>query len=233
VLRDTPFMILPLRPDSSISIPGPVPLRRRVIVIGATEGGVSTAFHLGQAAMLLEQRNISTAAAVDDSDSGPPHVQRWHLPELVEDPSRHGPEWDDVWLQLLSLMSGEVRLGARVTAINARERSLTLSTGESFVYDKLVSTLRLEDLRHLISDELPRCIRGFDWWLCWLGARDIELIDSDTQTVCGDVDGEAAGKRLARTINHAMRQKYSRSAVRRTVALFEPRVIGASTFQKS
>ncbi len=212
-------MILSLRPSHPVQIPGPVPLRRRVIVLGATEAGISAAFHLGKSALLLEQRDFSSA-----TDRGSSGVERWQLPQLQS--THAGTTWDDVWQQLMALMSGEVKLGCRVTAIDSREHHLQTSTGESFVYDKLVCTLRLEDLQRLAVDDLPRSVHSIDWWRHWARGRDIELLDVSAQLVCSDLDGEAAGRRVAEAIRRAMAVKYS-AAMTRTAALFQPGVVRA------
>jgi len=52
------------------------------------------------------------------------------------------------------------RLGRRVTEIHTGAHRLHVSTGESFVYDKLISTLRFPQLQQLITDETPACIRN-------------------------------------------------------------------------
>lgn len=205
-------MILSLRLRPSAPLPGPVPQRRRVIVIGATEAGVSAAFHLGKSALLIEQRG-------DQPPAG--EVQRWQPPDLQSTPV---PTWETVWRQLHTVMSGEVKLGCRVTAIVAREHRLHVSTGESFIYDKVVCTLRLEDLQRLIVDEQARGIRGADWWRCWLNGRDIELLDTAAQLSRGDLDGETAGKRVAEGIERAMTVKFSRSPTRART-LFQPKVV--------
>ena len=83
----------------------------------------------------------------------------------------------------------EQRRGSEVTSIGAREHLLTLSTGESYVYDKLVSTLRILDMQGLITDEQPTRIRDPDGWRYWLASHDIELLDVPTQVALGDLDG--------------------------------------------
>ncbi len=214
-------MILSLNVGCVSPIPGFVPHRRRAIVLGATEAGVSAAFHLGKMATLIEQRDFASAErkALYEVTSGAP-------PQLHPTPIEASASWDDVWRQVVSLMSGEVRLGSVVTAIDSAEHRLQLATGECFIYDKLVCTLRLPTLQRLLIDEQPECVRGPDWWRCWLGGRDIELLDEATQIASGDLDGEAAGKRMADSVTRAMREKYSRnSLVRRQEALFQPKLV--------
>lgn len=216
-------MILSLNVSQAGPNPDPAPLRRRVLVLGATEAGVSAGYHLGRSATLIEQRDISNAGR---RLSG--KVQRWDPPTLEPMPPTFPAtaSWDAVWRQMVSLLSGEVRLGSVVTAIDSAEHRLTLASGVSFIYDKLVCTVRLSTLHRLLVDAQPVCVRGPDWWRCWLSGRDIELLDTAAQIACGDVDGEVAGKRIAGSIAQSMRDKYSRnSLVRRHEALFQPRVV--------
>ena len=154
-----------------------IPMRRRVIVIGATEAGTSAAFHLGDMAMLLDQCR-----------------------------------------------------GSEVVTITAREHLLALSTGESFVYDKLVSALRLPDIRRLITDEQPTRIQDPDGWRYWLASLDIELLDVPTQIALGDLDGTAAGKRLATSIRCEMTAKYATKSLpsMRMPSPFRPTLVGSS-----
>jgi hypothetical protein len=216
-------MILSLPPSRCPGIPGPVPQRRRVIVLGATEAGVSAAFHLGVQALLIEQRQLPRAG--NGSCSAEP--RRWELPQLTEEtpaPST-GETWSDLLSGLLLLTSAETRLGARVTSIDTEEHRLTLSTGETFVYDKLVSTLRLDDFQNLLVDENPGRIHSFESWRYWLADRDIELLDICSQIAYGDVDGEAAGQRVAESIYRAMVTKYATRVESRAASLFSPRIV--------
>jgi hypothetical protein len=168
-------MIVALRPGCSIRIPGSVPQRRRVVIIGATEAGVSAAYHLGAFALLLEKRGACGPAR----------------PALFED--------------------SEMRLGTRVTALEVRERRLELSTGETIVYDKLISTLRATNLQWLIADQLPTRVQSMEARRYWLNGRDIELLDG----------GQAAGRRMAGSLREALALKYTGKQ------LFQPRVVGA------
>jgi hypothetical protein len=179
-------MIVSLHPGQRISMPGPVPQRRRVIIIGATEAGVSATYHLGESALLLEQRDESNTAQRKSTNA-------------------------------------EMRWGIRATAIHVYERRVVVSTGESFVYDKVVSTLRTNELLRLIVDRLPVRVQGVESLRYWLNGRDVELLDTATQLSCGEVDGQAAGKRLAEGIQRAMAAKYSNKA------LFQPRLVGGAS----
>jgi hypothetical protein len=214
-------MIVSLRRGRWPGVPRPVPQRRRVIVIGATEAGVACTFHLGHWAMLIEQRGSDTVNG----------VTIWEAPALTTAGSaRRAPTWDDLWRGLVQLARGETRLATRVTALMVHERRLEVSTGESFVYDKLVSTLPLERLQTLIVDTTPGRLRSDEAWRYWLNARDIELLDSSARLQAGDVDGQAAGKRVADTIRGAIALKFaSKSALdARQAGLFHPRIVPAA-----
>jgi hypothetical protein len=235
-------MILSLRPGFSPAIPGHVPQRRRVVVIGATDAGVSAAFHLGVQALLLEQRDVNTAGqgvtraelqalvAASSSSAETVAAKRWDLPQLTESQlseeavPTHGT-WTNLLSALGSLTSAEMRLGVRVTAIYSDEHRLEVSTGESFVYDKLVSTLRIPDLQTLIVDEKPSRSYSAESWRYWFLDRDIELLDASTQRFWGDSDPQAAGRRVAESAHRAMIAKYSPRMESRPAALFQPRLV--------
>ena len=175
-------MIVSLRPGHGFPSAGSVPQRRRVVIIGATEAGVSAAFHLGEQALLLEQKDLDA-------------------PDLTHT---------------------EIRLGTRVTAIDIRERRIEVSTGERFVYDKLVSTLHTIALHSLVADQLPRRIQSVEAFRYWLNGRDVELLDAETQEFLGDVDGHAAGKRVAEALHRVLAAKYTNTP------LFQPRFVAAT-----
>jgi hypothetical protein len=244
-------MILSLPGGLAATRPVQVPQRRRVIVIGATEAGVSAAFHLGKSAVLIEQRttegefhgqsNGFTLGASRNRDVGsseahphvpaktvpPAGVRRWQPPELIPHGSRQPrASWNYLLSEIPALTSGEVLLGSRVALINHAEHSLRLASGDSFVYDKLISTLRLQDLRRLIVDEKPSTLDP-QQWRDWLNGRDIELLDVGTQIVYGDMDGAAGGARVAIRVASEMAAKYAvtTAVTRRAAALFQPRLI--------
>lgn len=120
--------------------------------------------------------------------------------------------------------------GSEVISIGAQEHRLTLSTGESYVYDKLVSTLRLLDMRSIITDDQPTLIQDPDGWRYWLGSHDIELLDVLTQLALGDLDGTAAGKRLATSIRCEMTAKYATKSLpsMRMPSRFRPTLVSSS-----
>jgi hypothetical protein len=231
-------MILSLPSSRCPGISGSVPQRRRVIVLGATEAGVSAAFHLGVQALLIDQRELpgtgcgvssaehqALAAASTPTPAAEP--RRWELPELTKGmpTSSTGGSWSDLLTGLLLLTSAETRLGVRVTSIDTEEHRLTVSTGDIFIYDKLVSTLRLDDFQTLIADEKPGRVHSFESWRYWLADRDIELLDICSQIAYGDVDGQAAGQRVAETIYRAMVTKYAPRVESRPASLFSPRIV--------
>jgi len=200
-------MIVPLRPGHWFPIAASVPQRRRVIVVGATEAGVSAAFHLGETALLLEQRGGRDVASFERRALCEA-ITRWDPPELTGTPC-----------DLPDLTNAETRLGVSVTAINVYARRLDLSTGESYVYDKLISALKPRDLQLLLEDPLPARIRTGEALRYWLNGRDIELVDSDSQKFHGDVDGQAAGQRVAAGIHRVLMAKYTGKP------LFQPRLV--------
>jgi len=218
-------MILSLPPSRWPGIPGSVPQRRRVIVVGATEAGVSAAFHLGVQAMLLEQRDVVGSGTGVSNREKQSLVTRWELPQLThEDPASRGT-WTDLMSAIASLTAAETRLGIRVTSINTVEHCLQISTGENFVYDKLISTLRIPDLQQLIVDEKPRRVYSAESWRYWFLDRDIELLDQATQKFWGDPDGQCAGRRVAETVYLAMAAKYSPHVESRPSSPFHPRIV--------
>jgi hypothetical protein len=211
-------MILSLPSRRWPGTPGVVPQRRRAIVLGATEAGVSAAFHLGVQAMLLEQRDVSGHPRPDEP-------KRWELPELTAERAATKGTWTDLMAALGTVTRAETRLGVTAIAIHTIEHRLRLSTGESFIYDKLVSTLRIPDLQRLVVDEKPGRIYSAESWRYWFIDRDIELLDQSTQQFWGDIDGQAAGKRVAETVYRAMTAKYSPPREYGPTALFQPRIV--------
>jgi hypothetical protein len=158
--------------------------------------------------MLLEQRDVVSGS---DGVGG-------------EDPASKGT-WTDLMSAIGSLTAAETRLGIRVTAIHCDEHLLQVSTGEQFVYDKLVSTLRISDLQLLMADEKLGRVYSTESWRYWFLDRDIELLDQSTQQFWGDPDGQSAGRRVAETVHEAMSAKYSRRREARPASSFHPRLV--------
>lgn len=219
-------MILSLPSPRWPGIPGSVPQRRRVIVLGATDAGVSAAFHLGVQAMLLEQRDAaSDAAAVSGAEHQAGAPRRWKLPELTAENTTATGTLTELLTALRTVTRAETRLGVTAIAIHTIDHRLQLSTGESFIYDKLVSTLRIPDLQRLVVDEKPARIYSPESWRYWFIDRDIELLDRSTQQFWGDLDGQAAGKRVAETVYRAMTAKYAPRSESGPATLFQPRIV--------
>ena len=108
-------------------------------------------------------------------------------------------------------------------------RRLELDDGGAIVYDKLVSSLASIHLVGLLRPEVPVRIRTHQALMYWLAARDIELLDDDTQFISGDANPFAAGRRVAVTVRRALAQKF-RPAAEKLVCgekLFNPRLVGA------
>jgi hypothetical protein len=85
--------------------------------------------------------------------------------------------------------------------------------------------LRIPDLQRLVVDEKPARIYSPESWRYWFIDRDIELLDQSTQQFWGDLDGQAAGKRVAETVYRAMTAKYSPRSENGPAALFQPRIV--------
>jgi protoporphyrinogen oxidase len=59
----------------------------------------------------------------------------------------------------LPLLKGELKLNARVAAIDVRNHEVTLEDGTPFRYKKLISTAPLPELTRLIRDDVPSNVR--------------------------------------------------------------------------
>jgi glycine/D-amino acid oxidase-like deaminating enzyme len=177
--------------------------RRRAVVIGAGLTGISAALHLGEHCLLLEQRE--QLEEIDENST--PSVRI-----------------------LAPLLRGELRLRAQVARVTPSRHHLELSDGQGIVYDTLLSTVPLSVLAGMAMHELPGSIRNNDSLRCWLNENDIEVADRGTRASCGDVDGFAAGKRIAEHMNAGLEQRFgSRSSTReRGPRVFEPRLVRAS-----
>ena len=110
----------------------------------------------------------------------------------------------------------------QVTSIDVYGHCLEVASGASFIYDKLVSTLRTGELFPLIMDQMPSRIQSVKSLRQWLNSRDVELLDTASQLIVGDVDAQAAGKRVADSIQREMALKYSAAK-----GLFQPRLVSA------
>lgn len=168
-----------------------------------------------------QRRRVIVIGATEAGVCAAFHLGRCSM--LVE---QHGASEGGPLGKLREFMPGELRLGERVDAIHTIERRLYLASGESFIYDKLLSCVSVPHLLRLIVDETPSRIRGGEWWSYWLECRGIELLDTAAQLDHGDLDGEAGGKRLAEKVRREMVLKFAyRPVTGRSSGLFQPRVV--------
>src|SRR6185369_16786084 len=152
------------------------------------------------------------------------HVSRWQPPELTP----HGLT-DVVYASALApLLTGEMYLGAEVSRIDPSQHLLGLTDGRQFVYDKLVSTLRLHTLASLLLHEVPADVRRDEMLRYWLSEADIEVADPASQSYYGEFDELAVGKLFADRVNEALSLKFpARGHARSFPRLFEPRLVKA------
>jgi len=151
-------------------------------------------------------------------------VMRWKPPTLMPSNAEHRETASAP--TLLSLLRGDVRFGAQVIRLSPIDHRLELADGASFIYDKLVCTLSLATVVRLIRDDLPAHVRRDEALRYWLSAHDVEPADRLTQICHGDIDGFAAGKRVADVVSRALSARFHRrgSPYPRD-PLFEPRVV--------
>jgi hypothetical protein len=156
------------------------------------------------------------------------HVTRWQPPALT--PAR--PRTDSpTYRTLAPLLRGELRLGAWVVRINPSERLLELADGTRYVYDKLFCTQSLASVASLVLHEVPGRVRNDDALRYWLQDQDIEMGDRGTRQAYGDIDGFAAGRRVADQITYALSEKFRNLGhpMARSTPLFQPRLVSART----
>ena len=75
----------------------------------------------------------------------------------------------------LPLLKGEIRLHAEVCAVSPRRRSVHLTDGSSYRYDRLISTLALPRLVEAIGEEAPPEVRAAARTLRHVSVRCINL----------------------------------------------------------
>jgi protoporphyrinogen oxidase/glycosyltransferase involved in cell wall biosynthesis len=75
----------------------------------------------------------------------------------------------------LPLLRGELKLNARVSRVVPARHLVTLASGESYVYDKLVSTMPLPVLVGLLGEEAPTRVRKAASQLRQLSLRCVNL----------------------------------------------------------
>jgi len=170
---------------------------------------------------------ISCSAHADAGDDTLIHVQRWRPPEYAPPEERRELRAPPSVRTLRPLLRGEVRLDAHVIRVSPTAHLLELADGRQYVYDKLVITLSFAAAEFLVATDLPRQVRRDDSLRYWLSEHDIEVVDRATQDFYGDLDGFAAGQRVAHRIGQALAAKFGnagRSSMRGP-RLFEPRLV--------
>jgi hypothetical protein len=155
------------------------------------------------------------------------HVARWQPPEIPAAPEHDEHSFIPSVRILAPLLRGELRLGAQVTRVTPSRHLLELNDGSSIVYDTLLSTIPLSVIAGLTLHELPAHVRNNAALRSWLTENDIEVADSATRATYGDVDGFAAGKRIADRMNAALVRRFG-SQSRTRPRVFEPRLVQAS-----
>lgn len=147
----------------------------------------------------------------------PPVFNAHEVPGATDEPSVRS---------LLPLVRGEIRFGAIVMRITPSMRLLELSNGDCIVFDKLISTLSLSSMARLVMHELPGRVRHDESLRYWLADHDIEIADRATREYYGDVDGFAAGKRVAEQIGGALSAKFRNAGHSKSRdRLFVPRLV--------
>jgi hypothetical protein len=173
---------------------------------------------------------ISCSSHTDAGDNTLIHVERWRPPEYAHPEQRNELRAPPSIRTLRPLLRGELRLDAHVIRVSPSAHLLELADGHRYVYDKLVSTLSIAAIEFLVATELPRHADRDESLRFWLGEHDIEVVDRATQDFYGDLDGFAAGRRVADKIGQALAAKFGnagRSRMRGT-RLFEPRLVTVS-----
>ena len=142
------------------------------------------------------------------------HVARWQPPLLAPEsgttPAPHDEFAADDQREtgslraLVPLLRGELRLGANVVRVSPSLHMLELADGTRYVYDKLLSTVPIVELATLVMHELTSQISHAEFFRHWLSEYDIEVADQASQRCEGDIDGIAAGKRVAALINRSL-----------------------------
>jgi hypothetical protein len=155
-------------------------------------------------------------------------VKRWNPPPLQVRTPETVTCADPSCRALLPLLAGEVRWSAEVAHVFPSQHRIELGSGDSFVYDKLVTTVPLAELLFMLAGEVPRRIRSDDTLRYWLNARDVEVVDRATQAYYGDENEFSAAKRISDNVRQALSTKFltpPRSFHTRTGRLFEPRLV--------
>jgi protoporphyrinogen oxidase/glycosyltransferase involved in cell wall biosynthesis len=173
---------------------------RRVVVIGAGPTGLSTAYHLGEQCLLLEQHRAIGGSCrsrsyrgftFDLGDPLPPNRDAY-VQEMLAMLSGENLQWTRAvdgaraayplqgGLQalmdgFLPQLRGEVKLSARVVRIIPGQHQVVLNSGASYVYEKLVCTLPLPELVKMLGDDAPPRVRRAVTALRHQSARRVNL----------------------------------------------------------
>src|SRR5436305_11193764 len=75
----------------------------------------------------------------------------------------------------LPLLRGELKLNARVSRISPRDRTVTLTDGTTYRYERLVSTMPLPHLLKAMGDEVPERVRAAAAALRYTSVRCVNL----------------------------------------------------------
>jgi len=152
-------------------------------------------------------------------------VARWIAPRLSATPAALD---DRESLQsLVTLLRGELKLSTRVCRIDPLQHLVALADGGAIVYDKLVSSVRSDELSMLLHGALPNRIHSHQATMRWLAARDVELLDDDSQFLQGDAGPFAAGRRVAEVVKRALALRFRPASDMfvRGERLFKPRLV--------
>ena len=175
---------------------------------------------------------ISCSSTAEGSSGAPGliHVARWQPPEFMPEPERDEHAFTPSIRILAPLLRGELRLGAQVVRVTPSRHHLELADGSGIVYDALLSTVSLSVLAGMAMHELPGSVRSNAALRGWLSEHDIEVADSATRSLYGDVDEFAAGKRICARMSATLEQRFGPHghAKPRSSSLFEPRLVEAS-----
>lgn len=210
----------------------PVPERRRAVIIGAGAAGLTAAMHIGEHALLLEQRSAVGSIGSDirrgvgelrarelHEWTGTPvggysttaervRITRWEPPALApESPQTVTPSRQSLG-GLVPLLRGELRLETRVARLMPALRRVELANGGAIIYDKLVSTVKLLDLVELLGEYVPSRVRSSHSLMNWLNARDVELADEESRELLGEASPFVAGRRAAERVTEALERRF-------------------------
>jgi protoporphyrinogen oxidase/glycosyltransferase involved in cell wall biosynthesis len=188
------------RKRAQVHAPSQPAQSRRVVVIGAGPTGLSTAYHLGESSLLLEQHRaiggscrsrVYRGFTFDLGDplpaSSDPYVHEMLAMlsgenlQWIRDPDGARTAYplqgglQSLMDGFLPQLRGEVKLNARVVRIIPARHQVVLSNGASFIYEKLVCTLPLPELVRMLGDDAPLRVRRAAAALRHVSARRVNL----------------------------------------------------------